>query len=139
MMPKQVALVQASWEKIRSTDAAQVAAELFYARLFGLDPSIEPMFKGDMKEQARKLAAMVTFAVNGLTRVEAITPGLQALGQRHAGLGVKERHYETVGEALLWTLGKGLGPDFTGEVKEAWAIAYSVIAAAMRAPALQAA
>ena len=130
MTPKQVALVQVSWEKIQPS--ADAVADLFYARLFGLDPSLQLMFKGDMQEQGRKLASMITFAVKGLTRLEAIVPGVQALGRRHAGYGVKDDHYDTVGEALLWTLGKGLGTAFTGEIRAAWEAAYGVLANTMR-------
>jgi len=130
MTPKQVALVQVSWERIQPS--AEAVADLFYARLFGLDPSLQALFKGDMREQGRKLVSMVTFAVKGLTRLEAIVPGVQALGRRHAGYGVKDDHYETVGEALLWTLGKGLGTAFTGEIRAAWEAAYGVLATTMR-------
>ena len=130
MTPKQVALVQVSWEKIQPS--AEAVADLFYARLFGLDPSLQGLFKGDMREQGRKLVSMITFAVKGLTRLEAIVPGVQALGRRHAGYGVEDDHYETVCEALLWTLGKGLGTAFTGEIRTAWEAAYEVLATTMR-------
>jgi hemoglobin-like flavoprotein len=130
MTPKQVALVQASWEQVQAE--ADAVAELFYARLFGLDPSLQAMFKGDMGEQGRKLTSMISFAVKGLTRLEAIVPGVQALGRRHAGYGVRDQHYETVGAALLWTLSKGLGPAFTGEIRAAWEAAYSVLSNTMR-------
>lgn len=133
MTPKQVALVQVSWEKIQGSEgAAEAAADLFYARLFGQDPQLQPLFKGDMKEQGRKLMNMINFAVKGLTRIDAIVPGVQALGRRHAGYGVQDEHYETVGEALLWTLSKGLGPAFTGEIRDAWAAAYGVLANTMK-------
>jgi hemoglobin-like flavoprotein len=130
MTPKQVALVQVSWEKVQPN--SQAVADLFYARLFGLDPSLQALFKGDMQEQGRKLTSMITFAVKGLTRLEAIVPGVQALGKRHAGYGVKDDHYQTVGEALLWTLGKGLGPSFTADIRAAWEAAYAVLANTMR-------
>ncbi|HEY8067785.1 MAG TPA: globin family protein [Burkholderiales bacterium] len=130
MTPKQAALVQGSWEKMQS--AGEAVAQLFYARLFGLDPSLQALFKGDMNEQGRKFAMMITFAVNGLARLEAIEPGLRALGRRHAGYGVRNEHYETVGAALVWTIGKGLGPAFTGEIRDAWTAAYRVLANTMR-------
>jgi hemoglobin-like flavoprotein len=135
MTPKQVALVQVSWEKVQPNSEA--VADLFYARLFGLDPSLQALFKGDMQEQGRKLTSMITFAVKGLTRLDAIVPGVQALGKRHAGYGVKDDHYLTVGEALLWTLSKGLGPSFTGEIRAAWEAAYAVLANTMREAARQ--
>ena len=56
---------------------------------------------------------------------------------RHSGYGVTEAHYRVVGEALLWTLERGLGPDFTPEVRAAWAKVYGVLAAAMQGGAAQ--
>ena len=90
---------------------ADTAAELFYGKLFSLDPSLKPLFKGDIKQQGRKLMSMIGTAVSGLTRLEQIVPAVQALGVRHAGYGVQPAHYGTVATALLWTLEQGLGAD----------------------------
>jgi hemoglobin-like flavoprotein len=128
--PKQIALVQGSWKEVLKT--ADAAAQLFYARLFDLDPSLQSMFKGDMTAQGRKLVAMISVAVNGLTRIETLVPAIQALGRRHAGYGVKDEHYVTVASALLWTLQQGLGNTFTAEVKEAWTAAYGLLATTMQ-------
>ncbi len=38
----------------------------------------------------------------------------------------------TVGDALLWTLEKGLGADFTPDVKEAWTLTYVTVAGVMK-------
>jgi hemoglobin-like flavoprotein len=130
MTPKQVALVQVSWERV--IPLSEDAAQLFYDRLFSLDPALKPLFRGDMKDQGRKLMNMIGFAVKGLTRLDAIAPGLQALGRRHAGYGVQDSHYDTVAHALLWTLSQGLGQSFTGEVREAWSAAYGVLANTMK-------
>ena len=126
---QQLHLVQESWQRV--VPIADQAAALFYGRLFELDPSLKPMFRGDMKEQGRKLMGMVTFAVNGLTRLEALVPGVQALGRRHAGYGVVPADYDTVGAALLWTLGQGLGPNFDEATRDAWAAAYGLLASVM--------
>jgi nitric oxide dioxygenase len=56
---------------------------------------------------------------------------VRALGARHAGYGVEEEHYATVGAALLWTLDKGLGAEFTPAVREAWTTTYSLLANTM--------
>ena len=88
---------------------ADDAAALFYRRLFELDPSLQRMFRGDMAEQRRKLMQMLTAAVKGLDRLDQLVPVVKDLGRRHATYGVEDRHYETVGAALLWTLEKGLG------------------------------
>lgn len=130
MTPKQIALVQHSWKQV--LPVADAAAGLFYGRLFALDPSVRALFKGDMKEQGQKVMTMITFAVNSLARLESIVPGVRALGRRHAGYGVEDRHYAVVESALLWTLKEGLGSEFTPEVEDAWRTAYGVLASTMK-------
>lgn len=130
MTPDQIALVQSSFSKV--VPIKEQAAELFYGRLFELDPSLKPLFKGDMKVQGQKLMAMIATAVGGLRVLDQIVPAVQALAKRHVGYGVKDSHYATVGAALLWTLEKGLGPDFTPEVKEAWATVYGILSTTMQ-------
>ena len=130
MNHKQVELVQASWKKVLAH--SDTVAQLFYTRLFTLDPSLRPMFKGEMTEQGRKLVAMISVAVNGLARIETLVPVIEALGRRHAGYGVRDRHYLTVAEALLWTLEQGLGTAFTAETKQAWIEAYGLLATTMQ-------
>jgi len=130
---EQVALVQNSFAAI--APIADDAAALFYRRLFELDPRLQAMFKGDMTEQRKKLRHMLTLAVKGLNRLEQLVPVVEDLGRRHVGYGVEDRHYETVGEALLWTLEKGLGPAFTPETKEAWVTVSGLLATTMKAAA----
>lgn len=130
MTPNQIALVQRSWTQV--LPLAETAAQMFYERLFTLDPSLRPLFRGEMKEQGRKVMAMISMAVNGLTRLEQLVPAVQALGRRHAGYGVRDEHYATVGAALLWTLEQGLGNSFTPAVREAWTAAYGVLSSTMK-------
>ena len=133
MTPKQKTLVQVSFTKV--VPIADLAAELFYAKLFKLDPDIGLLFKGDMKEQGRKLMRMIATAVNGLDRLEELVPAVQDLGRRHIAYGVRPEHYDTVGAALLWTLEQGLGTGFTPEVREAWSVVYGLLAGTMKAAA----
>jgi nitric oxide dioxygenase len=130
MTPRQIALVQESFAKV--VPIADTAAGLFYGKLFELEPSLRPLFKGDLKAQGRKLMQLIGAAVAGLRDLGSLVPAVQALGKRHAGYGVQTAHYATVGAALLWTLGQGLGEDFTPEVKDAWAITYGVLAKTMQ-------
>jgi hemoglobin-like flavoprotein len=137
LTPEQVSLVRDSWNQV--VPIADQAAALFYGRLFELDPALEPMFKGDMTEQGRKLTRMIGIAVDGLDRLDEIVPAVQDLGVRHLDYGVKSSHYDTVGEALLWTLDQGLGPAFTPEVKAAWSDVYILLATTMKDAARMAA
>lgn len=130
MTNTQKQLVQGTFGQV--APIADTAAKLFYDRLFDLDPSLRALFKSDMDEQGRKLMQMIGAAVNGLDDMEALLPTVHDLGRRHANYGVLESHYETVGEALLWTLGQGLGEKFTPEVEEAWAETYTVLATVMK-------
>ena len=129
MNQQTVTLVQASWKKVAAI--APQAAELFYQNLFAADPALKPLFKGDMKEQGRKLMHMIDAAVGKLDDLDTLVPVLQDLARRHNGYGVKKKDYQTVGSALLKTLERGLGKDFTAEVKEAWASVYGVMAEVM--------
>lgn len=126
----QIALVQQSFSKV--LPISEAAAGLFYLRLFQLDPSLEQLFKGDMKQQGRMLMNMIQTAVQSLSRLDQIVPAVQALGRRHAGYGVRKEHYSTVGEALLWTLERGLGKDFDVQTREAWTQVYGTLAGVMQ-------
>lgn len=137
MTPQQIEMVKSSWAKV--VPIKETAADLFYNQLFTLDPSLKTLFKGDMKEQGRKLMTMIAVAVNALDKLETIVPAVQDLGKRHAGYGVKAAHYDTVAAALLWTLGQGLGDAFTPAVKESWVAAYTILATTMKDAAATAA
>jgi len=123
-------LVQESFATI--APIADDAAVLFYRRLFELDPSLRPMFRGDMAEQRKKLMHMLTAAVKGLDRLDQLVPVVQDLGRRHVRYGVTDGHYETVGAALLWTLEIGLGKAFTPDTKDAWVTVYGLLATTMK-------
>jgi hemoglobin-like flavoprotein len=130
MTPENQALVRDSFAK--AVPIAPAAAAMFYDRLFALDPSLRPLFKGDMAEQGRKLMAMIGTAVANLGKLDVIIPAVQELGRRHVGYGVQPAHYDTVATALLWTLEQGLGADFTPATRAAWTEAYSILAGVMK-------
>jgi hemoglobin-like flavoprotein len=130
MTPKQIELVQQSFRKV--APIADLAADLFYARLFEIDPSLRRLFKGDMKKQGAMLMSMIASAVRGLSNPNALIPVLTALGRRHSGYGVVDAHYATVADALLWTLKHSLGSEFDDEMKDAWTAAYMMMASVMQ-------
>jgi hemoglobin-like flavoprotein len=125
MTPDQIKAIQDSFAKV--APMSDQAAALFYGRLFEIAPSVKPLFRGDMAEQGRKLMATLTVVVNGLGNLEAILPAASALAKRHVGYGVKPIHYAIVGDALLWTLKRGLGEQWTPDLAAAWADAYGVL------------
>ena len=130
-----IVLVQASFARLVPMQDA--AADLFYDRLFALTPKLRELFPSDLRDQKRKLMQMIATAVGGLNNLDKLVPAVKALGARHSGYGVTAAHYTIVGEALLWTLERGLGEAFTPEVRSAWVKVYNVLAATMQAGAAE--
>ena len=126
-------LVQESFAKVEPI--ADAAAEIFYGKLFQYDPSLQPLFKGDMTEQGKKLMATLKIAVKSLDDLDALVPVLENLAMKHVEYGVKIDDYTPVGNALINTLAEGLGDDFSSECKAAWVEVYKTIALVMRAKA----
>lgn len=133
MEQQQIELVQSSFAKV--APIAGEAAELFYNRLFELDPDLQALFKGDITEQGIKLMSMLKTAVAGLSNIDTLAPAVQELGIRHKGYGVEDSHYDTVGEALLWTLEQGLGDAWNEELKSAWTDTYVLLSGVMKSAA----
>ena len=130
MTPRQIELVRSSFAAVEPI--ADVAATIFYRRLFDLDPAVRALFAAtDMAAQRRNLMQTLTVVVRNLDRLEGIVPAVEALGRRHAGYGVRAEDFDTVGAALLATLAEGLGDAFTAETHDAWAAAYGILASVM--------
>ena len=130
MTSTDIVLIRSSWASVEPI--ADTAASLFYSRLFELDPAIERLFRrSDMAAQRKILMQTLAVVVKSLDKLDQIVPAVQALGRRHAGYGVREEHYATVGEALLWTLEQGLGDAFTPDLRAAWTEAYTTLATVM--------
>lgn len=130
MQDPQITLVQSSFAKV--VPIKDAAAGIFYADLFETAPHVKPYFaNADMAEQGSKLMATLAVVVNGLRDLDKIVPVAQELAVRHVGYGVQPEDYNAVGASLLRTLEKGLGEDFTPEVKEAWTTAYTTLSGVM--------
>jgi hemoglobin-like flavoprotein len=130
MTPTQVDMIRTSWTAVEPI--GDVAATLFYDRLFELEPALRRLFaRTDMAQQKKILIQTLTVVVKSLDRLDQLVPAIEALGRRHAGYGVRADHYDTVGAALLWTLGQGLGDAFTPQLETAWTEAYSTLASVM--------
>ncbi|MGG7567204.1 globin family protein [Rhodovulum sp. DZ06] len=130
MTPEKIALVQGSFKKV--APIAEPAADIFYDKLFELDPALRSLFPEQMGDQKKKLMQMLATAVNNLHQVDSVLPAVQELGRRHVAYGITAPMYDTVGAALLFTLEKGLGDDWTPEVAEAWAETYGLVAGVMK-------
>jgi hemoglobin-like flavoprotein len=106
-------------------------ADLFYDRLFELDPSLEELFPEDLSIQRPRFMRAMATAVNGQDDVERPRTVLQDLGLENPSQGIESGHYVTLGKALLWTFEQTLAEEFTPLVKDAWVVLYASLSGAM--------
>ncbi|RYD91848.1 MAG: hypothetical protein EOP50_13600 [Sphingobacteriales bacterium] len=130
MNAHQITLVKESWLSVAAIDQL-VVGNLFYNRLFELDPQLRPMFRSPLPEQSKKLLTMLNYVIRKLDALDEIIAEVRKLAQRHVHYGTKPEHYNVVGSALVWTLEQGLGEAWTEELQEAWIAVYTVLAGAM--------
>lgn len=133
MTARQKQMVRESFPVIR--EVAGPLSQLFYGRLFELQPGLRPMFRHDLASQGRKLMEMLSVIVDHLDRLESLDPVLRELGRRHAGYGVLPQHYATVEQALLWSFGHAMEYEFDDELKGAWRAIITEVSNAMLAGA----
>jgi nitric oxide dioxygenase len=133
MTPRQIAIVQQTWPVVAPNPTH--AAEVFYRRLFEIEPAVRPLFPEDMNEQRRALMEMLNIVVNGLSMFDEIEPDVEDLGRRHTGYHVEEWHYELVRKALLGMIEEMLGRRHTPEIAEAWGAVYDQISRVMKSAA----
>jgi hemoglobin-like flavoprotein len=130
MTPEQAQIIKLTFSQVmRDRDRV---GRMFYDRLFSIAPEVKPLFRGDIAEQSRKLMDTLALAVGMLRDMPTLLITLEGLARRHVGYGVKDEHYDKVGEALLWTLEQGLSDAFTAQVREAWTELYVAVAQIMR-------
>jgi len=127
MTPDQIVAVE---DTMRVVDPDDLAAD-FYRRAFDADPELAELFTNDPVRQRRLFAIELRTIVGSIRELDAFRSAAAELGARHHDYGVRASHYDTVGEALLWTLRERLGGTFTLELREAWAEAYYTLASVM--------
>jgi hemoglobin-like flavoprotein len=130
MTSDQILLIKKSWKVFRSIDPL-VIGDVFYGKLFHDHPDLRRMFPKDMNDLYRKFMDMMSSLIGRLDHLQEKYEDIKAMSNRHAHYGVRKEHYEAVGVALLWTLERGLGHDWTDEVLHAWQALYVEISTMM--------
>lgn len=136
MTEEQIISVKNSWKMFRKIDAGLIG-DVFYSKLFCDNPQLRTMFPASMKEQYKKLIDMLSVIISRLDDLTEITGDIKRMALRHEGYGVKPQHYRLAGNALLWTLKRGLGNDWNNDLEGAWMAAYTKLAEAMIAAVRQ--
>src|SRR3954469_12566664 len=86
-------LVQASWEKVEPM--APYVAELFYDRLFELDPLLEDLFPSNLSQQGKLWMTALGLAVARLEEPCSIAQCFEELSRCHVQYGVRSANYVT--------------------------------------------
>ena len=135
-------IIKDTWRLV--VPIAETAADLFYKKLFELQPSYRQLFPAEMAPQKRKLLATLAFIVKSLdwpdsawrenvAEEDDLFLVVLALGRRHSDLyKIPDASYATVGEALLFTLDYGLGKKFDAPAKAAWTKVYTLVSTTMK-------
>ena len=131
VIERDIDIVRRDWEKVELI--ADTTAALLYDRLFALDPALRLLFPPNIEEQKLKVIRMLGASIYGLSDPEVLIPILHLLGRKHFAFGVRARDYDTLADALLWTLRLGLGGGFDAEHEAAWKRVYTELAAHMQA------
>jgi hemoglobin-like flavoprotein len=129
MTPEQITLVQKSFEGLGPQLPAM--ATRFYEELFARDPALRSMFTIPLALQEVKFAEKLTEIVRAMPRLDELLAHTRALGARHVGYGVRTGDYQVLGDALLAALAAVLGDRFDAPTREAWALAYNLVAETM--------
>lgn len=126
---EEIARIRSSFDLVFSKSTEMTTT--FYDRVFELAPECRPMFRDDMDVLKRDFIATLAVLVGSLDHVTGLLSSIDILGRNHARYGVQPEHFPLVGEALLWSLSKGLGEQWTSEVEQAWRKVYDIIAQRM--------
>lgn len=106
---------------------ADVAALVFYQRLFDLAPQVRPMFAGDIQGQGQRLMEKLAVLVAALDRPKDLEAELDELGAAFSGYGVADEHYAVVRRALLEMIAEVTGPAWNAEARAAWGALFDVV------------
>ena len=129
MTPEQIALVQSSFRQLGPQLPAMT--KRFYQELFSRDPSLQALFTAEWTVQEVRFAEKLTEIVRAMPRLDELLSHTRALGARHVAYGVRATDYQTLGNALLAALAAILGDSFDAPTREAWTLAYNLVAETM--------
>ncbi|WP_424967663.1 globin domain-containing protein [Dinoroseobacter sp. S375] len=129
MTPEDIRLIQTTFAQVFPQKAK--FGMMFYTRLFEMEPAIKGMFSTSMARQSEMLMQALALVVRGLRTDGALPPKAMEMAARHGRYGVTEAHYQTMGDALLWSLAETLGDAFDAPTEAAWRKAYDRLSRTM--------
>jgi hemoglobin-like flavoprotein len=132
--PEQIQVVIHSIEELRPR--SEEFARRFYEGLFALDPDARELFPDDMTLQRQKLFRELDEIAHAIPDLQRFVDRATQLGLEHVDFGVEPKHYRAFGTVLMSVLADVYGDDFTPELRDAWDMAYRLVADSMQRGAL---
>ena len=133
---EEIDLIRASY--FRASHDLQRAGEVFYAKLFEIDPATESLFVTDVDRQASKLMSTLGLVVSQLQNWQALEQMVDDLAMRHLAYGVRAEQYVVVGQALHAMFDELLDRDYCPRTRSAWDHAYRALSDKMVSAAYRA-
>jgi hemoglobin-like flavoprotein len=115
----QVQSIRDTWKYFRNIDAL-ILGDAFYTKLFTDYPFLKNAFRGDMSVHYRNLHEMLNLVVGRIDSNEGINTAITAVANQKKHYEINDSHFGCFEETLIWTLGKGMGPEWTPSAEYAW-------------------
>ncbi len=111
--------IVSSWQSLAGKELETMTS--FYNALFKMAPEVRFYFPDDMGTLSKKLQMTLDVVIDNIHDVDALIPELHKLGRYHKNkVGVESSHYPFVVKALVFTIRKAMGNDYTDEIGESW-------------------
>ena len=110
---------------------AETITKRFYTLMFEGDPQVKAFFNQAHQHsggQQKALAGAICAYFSNIDNLEALTPAVELIAQKHCSLGVQPEHYPIVGKHLLAAIKDVMGDAATPEIIAAVAEAYQLLA-----------
>lgn len=111
---------------------ADQVADIFRERLILLDRRLGPLLGDGLDSREWPVAAAMRAVVEHLHGLRRLAPALQEMGRHYDSRGMTNVDYEKIRTALISTLDRQLGADFTAETREAWTICFIILTDQMK-------
>jgi len=105
----------------------------FYQRLFRRYPAVADLFPGDMEQQAARLTATLSEAIELAPHPDRLINLLKAAGVRHHHYRVQQVHFDLMAPLIIETFKEVLGDQFSPQLESDWEQFFHNMATVMRA------
>eukprot|EP01100_Stratorugosa_tubuloviscum_P008527 TRINITY_DN355_c0_g8_i1.p1 TRINITY_DN355_c0_g8~~TRINITY_DN355_c0_g8_i1.p1 ORF type:complete len:218 (-),score=96.58 TRINITY_DN355_c0_g8_i1:84-689(-) len=136
---EQMATIESSWHRVCSIrglngNCLDTFDQVFYHKLFELEPRTRALFEVDIFEQGVKLMKVLAYLTTTARKLTSNNiEEVKKLGARHKVYGVEPSFFEAFKEALLWTLERFLTiqDSWNEEIRQSWTFVLDLLCSTM--------